>query len=113
MTNETKHTPGPWRVFYGLDTVGVWPDTSKRNSKAMAIVGPLPRTKENVARCIAFVDCDKLTKQRDELLAALEAAQPMLILAAYQARKLDDFEAAQRHSDTAEVARAAIAKCAK
>lgn len=43
-----------------------------------------------------------------DLRAALEATIPMLTIAAHAARKADDFETAQRHSDTAEAARVAL-----
>lgn len=52
---------------------------------------------------------DALRYADDPMLRrALNGCVPMLLLAAHEARKVKDFELAQRHSDTAEVARAAL-----
>lgn len=43
------------KVYYGLNSVGVWPESSERNAKKEAVIQPRPNTPANVEFCKAVV----------------------------------------------------------
>lgn len=68
---------GTLAVYYGTDTVGVYPKDDARNSASNVVIGPLPRTPENIERCNAIVAAAN-AKPYAALFALIDRAAYML-----------------------------------
>lgn len=99
-TTSIQHTPGPWNVYFGSvgdRTLSVEAGEPKRR------VADIQRSDEMGANA-------RLIAAAPDLLAALKAALPLLVIAAFKAQDAGDALAEERYTSTLQIAEAAVSR---